>query len=67
MVLLKCRDRDAHLREAAFEILAAMPAASLHAVVTADEWRSVLEYGLGISGEPARAQFMMEGMLQKRL
>ena len=52
VLLLKCRDRDVHLREAAYEMLAAVPAGPLHAVVKADEWRPLLDYGLGVSGKP---------------
>ncbi len=66
MLLLKCRDRDAHLREAAYEMLAAMPAGSLHAVVKADECRPMLEYGLGFSGKPASIQLIAKVIVLDR-
>ena len=50
MLLLKCRDKDARLREAAYEMLAHMPAGPLHAVFKAEDWRPALYFGLGLSG-----------------
>ena len=55
MLLLKCRDRDAAVRGAAYEALAAVPAASLHAGLKGRDWRGVLDHGLGVWAEHAAA------------
>ena len=68
VLLLKCRNRDARVREAAYNMLAAVPAATLHAVLKADEWRPVLDYSLGVTGEPAITGTLdMEGTIRHHM
>jgi hypothetical protein len=64
VLLLKSRDRDAAVREAAYEILGALPARTLHALLLPSDWRGVLDCGLGVWAElcppgPANAFFSL--------
>ena len=52
VLLLKCRDRDAAVREAAYVLLASLPARTLHALLLPSDWRCVLDCGLGVWAEP---------------
>lgn len=59
VLALKCRDKDAHVREAAYEMLAALPAQSLHAALLPSDWRAVIDSGLGVWAELSRAGLLM--------
>ena len=51
VLVLKCRDKNAHVRAAAYEMLAATHAQSLHAVLLPSDWRTVIDGGLGVWAE----------------
>lgn len=43
---LRCRDRDAAVRQEAYAALLTLPDASLHAALTVTDWRCLLDVGL---------------------
>ena len=66
VLALKGRDKDAHVREAAYQILAALPAQSLHAAMLPSDWRTVIDGGLGVWAEHTKTGSVLSMKLLAR-